>query len=122
MGVMTASVFLTFVYALFKSYEPVKGLGSVYQQFELAFGATATVFEYVARPGRAGSRAGVERAPSLFAEKRGIRSRKLWIRSEIAYPARHFLRRAGRRGHRDCWVERSGQDHAGESLAAIFTL
>ncbi len=46
-GVMTAPVFLTFVYALFKSYEPVKGLGTVYQQFELAFGATAKVFEYI---------------------------------------------------------------------------
>ena len=51
MGVITAPVFVTFVYALFKSYEPVKGLGSVYQQFELAFGATATVFEYIGRPG-----------------------------------------------------------------------
>ncbi len=51
MGVITAPVFITFVYALFKSYEPVKGLGSVYQQFELAFGATATVFEYIGRPG-----------------------------------------------------------------------
>jgi subfamily B ATP-binding cassette protein MsbA len=46
-GVMSAPIFLTFVYALFKSYEPVKGLGTVYQQFELAFGATAKVFEYI---------------------------------------------------------------------------
>jgi ATP-binding cassette, subfamily B, bacterial MsbA len=48
MGAMTAGIFVTFVYALFKSYEPVKGLGVVYQQFELAFGATAKVFEYMA--------------------------------------------------------------------------
>jgi len=34
MGLMTAGIFVTFVYALFKSYEPVKGLGTVYQQFE----------------------------------------------------------------------------------------
>jgi ATP-binding cassette, subfamily B, bacterial MsbA len=47
MGVMTAGIFVTFVYALFKSYEPVKGLGTVYQQFEQAFGATAKVFEYI---------------------------------------------------------------------------
>ena len=46
-GAMTAGIFITFVYALFKSYEPVKGLGTVYQQFELAFGATAKVFEYI---------------------------------------------------------------------------
>jgi ATP-binding cassette, subfamily B, bacterial MsbA len=48
-GDMTAPIFLTFVYALFKSYEPVKGLGTVYQQFELAFGATGKVFEYIGR-------------------------------------------------------------------------
>ena len=47
-GAMTAGIFVTFVYALFKSYEPVKGLGTVYQQFEQAFGATARVFEYLA--------------------------------------------------------------------------
>ena len=46
-GMMTAGIFVTFVYALFKSYEPVKGLGTVYQQFEQAFGATAKVFEYI---------------------------------------------------------------------------
>jgi subfamily B ATP-binding cassette protein MsbA len=45
---MKEGAFFTFIYALFKSYEPVKGLGTVYQQFELAFGATAKVFEYVA--------------------------------------------------------------------------
>jgi len=48
MGIMTAPIFLAFVYALFKSYEPVKGLGVVYQQFELALGATEKVFEYMA--------------------------------------------------------------------------
>jgi len=47
LGLMTAGTFVTFVYALFKSYEPVKGLGTVYQQFEQAFGATAKVFEYI---------------------------------------------------------------------------
>jgi len=47
MGLMTAGIFVTFVYALFKSYEPVKGLGTVYQQFEQAFGATEKVFEYI---------------------------------------------------------------------------
>ena len=48
-GAMTAGIFVTFIYALFKSYEPVKGLGTVYQQFELAFGATAKVFEEIQR-------------------------------------------------------------------------
>jgi subfamily B ATP-binding cassette protein MsbA len=42
--------FGTFIYALFKSYEPVKGLGVVYQQFEQAHGATTKVFEFLALP------------------------------------------------------------------------
>jgi subfamily B ATP-binding cassette protein MsbA len=46
-GVMTTGLFVTFVYALFKSYEPVKGLGTVYQQFEQAFGVSEKVFEYL---------------------------------------------------------------------------
>ena len=49
-GAMTEGIFVTFVYALLKSYEPVKGLGAVYQQFEQAFGATSKVFEYIALP------------------------------------------------------------------------
>jgi ATP-binding cassette, subfamily B, bacterial MsbA len=44
---MTVGVFFTFVYALFKAYEPIKGLGNVYQQFEQAHGATAKVFSFL---------------------------------------------------------------------------
>ena len=44
---MTIGLFVAFVYALFKSYEPVKRMGAVYQQFEQAQGATAQVFAYL---------------------------------------------------------------------------
>ena len=47
-GLMTTGTFFTFIYALFKAYEPVKGMGSVYQQFEQAHGATTQVFGYLA--------------------------------------------------------------------------
>ena len=47
-GVMTMGIFATFVYALFKAYEPVKGMGSVYQQFEQTHGATTQVFGFLA--------------------------------------------------------------------------
>jgi subfamily B ATP-binding cassette protein MsbA len=46
-GVMTTGIFVTFIYALLKAYEPVKGLGTVYQQFEQTFGVSAKVFEYL---------------------------------------------------------------------------
>jgi len=44
---MTVGRFFTFVYALFKSYEPIKRMGAVYQQFEQAQGATTQVFAYL---------------------------------------------------------------------------
>jgi subfamily B ATP-binding cassette protein MsbA len=44
---MTVGMFFAFVYALFKSYEPIKKLGAVYQQFEQAQGATTQVFAYL---------------------------------------------------------------------------
>ena len=47
-GVMTTGTFFTFVYALFKAYEPVKGMGGVYQQFEQTHGATTQVFGFLA--------------------------------------------------------------------------
>jgi subfamily B ATP-binding cassette protein MsbA len=47
LGVLTTGMFIAFVYALFKSYEPVKRIGAVYQQFEQAQGATTQVFAYL---------------------------------------------------------------------------
>jgi subfamily B ATP-binding cassette protein MsbA len=62
-GMMTVGTFVTFIYALFKSYEPVKGLGAVYQQFEQAHGATARVFEYLALPEEPSDERGVRVLP-----------------------------------------------------------
>lgn len=44
---LTLGLFVAFVYALFKSYEPVKRMGSIYQQFQQAQGATTQVFAYL---------------------------------------------------------------------------
>jgi ATP-binding cassette, subfamily B, bacterial MsbA len=44
---MTVPLFIAFVYALFKLYEPVKRIGNVYQQFQQAQGATKQVFAYL---------------------------------------------------------------------------
>jgi ATP-binding cassette, subfamily B, bacterial MsbA len=46
---MTVPLFIAFVYALFKSYEPIKRMGTVYQQFEQAQGASVQVFAYLDR-------------------------------------------------------------------------
>jgi subfamily B ATP-binding cassette protein MsbA len=47
LNLMTTGMFIAFVYALFKSYEPVKRIGAVYQQFQQAQGATAQVLAYL---------------------------------------------------------------------------
>jgi len=44
---MTPGLFMTFVFALFKTYEPIKRMGAVYQQFQQAQGASAQVFAYL---------------------------------------------------------------------------
>ena len=46
-GVMTLGTFATFIYALIRAYEPVKGMGGVYQQFEQTHGGTKQVFEFL---------------------------------------------------------------------------
>jgi ATP-binding cassette, subfamily B, bacterial MsbA len=47
---LTLGLFVAFVYALFKSYEPVKRLGAVHQQFQQALGATVQVFNFLDLP------------------------------------------------------------------------
>lgn len=47
---MTSGTFYAFLFALFKSYEPIKRMGSVYQQFQQAEGATIQVFEFLDLP------------------------------------------------------------------------
>jgi ATP-binding cassette, subfamily B, bacterial MsbA len=42
--------FFAFLYAMFNAYMPVKRIGSVYQQFQAAQGASAQVFAYLDRP------------------------------------------------------------------------
>ncbi|HJY85975.1 MAG TPA: ABC transporter ATP-binding protein [Candidatus Acidoferrales bacterium] len=45
--VMTTGTFVTFMYALFKVYEPVKRMGIIYQQFQQALGASTEVFTFL---------------------------------------------------------------------------
>ncbi len=45
---MTEGMFVTFVYALFSAYVPIKRIGYVYQQFQMAEGAGRQVFAFLA--------------------------------------------------------------------------
>jgi len=46
-GHMTSGGFVAFVFALFNAYTPLKRMGSVYQQFQVAEGATTQVFAFL---------------------------------------------------------------------------
>jgi subfamily B ATP-binding cassette protein MsbA len=46
-GALTTPAFFAFAYAMFRAYEPVKGLGSVYQHLQEAHGATGQVFAFL---------------------------------------------------------------------------
>jgi subfamily B ATP-binding cassette protein MsbA len=46
-GAMTIGTFMAFIYALFKSYEPIKRLGGLYQQFQMGMGASTQVFSFL---------------------------------------------------------------------------
>src|SRR5581483_6921339 len=44
-NLMTTGMFVSFIYALFKTYEPVKRLSGINNSFQQAIGASAKVFE-----------------------------------------------------------------------------
>jgi len=57
-GLMTPGIFMAFLFAMFNAYMPLKRIGQVYQQFQLAQGASTQVFAYLDRQkSRANSRA-----------------------------------------------------------------
>jgi subfamily B ATP-binding cassette protein MsbA len=47
---MTPGMFLSFLYAMFNAYMPLKRIGQVYQQFQFAQGASTQVFAYLDQP------------------------------------------------------------------------
>src|SRR5256886_1262691 len=48
-GLMTPGIFIAFLFAMFNAYMPLKRIGQVYQQFQLAQGASTQVFGYLDR-------------------------------------------------------------------------
>lgn len=65
---MTLGLFFAFVYTLFKSYEPTKRIGAIYQQFQQARGATTQVFAYLNLPEENLEDRSARRLPSFSGE------------------------------------------------------
>ncbi len=78
-GRMTIGAFGAFTFALFKAYEPIKRIGTVYQLFLQAIGISTQVFAFIDLPRRNHRGAGSQSAAASF-EVRRVRSRELRLR------------------------------------------
>jgi ATP-binding cassette, subfamily B, bacterial MsbA len=64
-GKMTTGIFFAFIFALFRAYEPVKRLGSIYQLFLQAVGISAQVFAFIDLPEEVLEKPGAKSLPRL---------------------------------------------------------
>jgi subfamily B ATP-binding cassette protein MsbA len=62
-GRMSVGLFVSFAYALFKAYEPIKRLGNVYQLFLQAAGVSQQVFAFIDLPCESMELAGAKQLP-----------------------------------------------------------
>jgi subfamily B ATP-binding cassette protein MsbA len=67
-GLMTPGIFLSFLFAMFNAYMPLKRIGQVYQQFQLAQGASIQVFAYLDQPEEQSQRPGARNLPPFAGE------------------------------------------------------
>jgi subfamily B ATP-binding cassette protein MsbA len=67
-GVMTLGAFFTFIFALLKAYTPLKRIGTVYQQFQAAQGASIQVFAYLDLPEEQADQPGAKILPPFSKE------------------------------------------------------
>jgi subfamily B ATP-binding cassette protein MsbA len=65
---MTTGQFMTFIFALFNAYAPVKRIGAAYQQFQQARGASTQVFKFLALEEEMAERPGARALP-LFSRR-----------------------------------------------------
>ncbi len=66
--VMTGGMVVSFIYALFSAYTPIKRMGSLYQQFQLAAGASTQVLGYLALEEEAAEKPGAPILPQFSRE------------------------------------------------------
>jgi subfamily B ATP-binding cassette protein MsbA len=67
-GLMTPGIFIAFLFAMFNAYMPLKRIGQVYQQFQLAQGASAQVFAYLDREEEQSEQPGAKSLPPFSRE------------------------------------------------------
>lgn len=68
LGLMTSGMVVSFIYALFNSYTPIKRIGSLYHQFQLAAGASVQVMGFLALEEEAPEKQGAVPLPRFSKE------------------------------------------------------
>ena len=115
----TTGGFIGFLYALLKSYEPVKRLTGVSNSYQQALGASEQVFHYLDSEPEMVDKPGAISSASLRARD-CLRTRGVRLRGRRPPAARHqpadWQRRSGGAGG----LQRGGQDHPGQPDSALL--
>ena len=121
-GFFTEGVFLAFIIAVFKLYEPVRKFGIFNNNFQQALGASSAIFDFLDAQDDVREKPGAQKLPPFH---RGIRFEHVYFsygqaRRRSRCAARHQSGgNAGRSGGH-CRLQRLRQDHAGASAAALL--
>ena len=94
-GIMTLGAFFTFIFALLKAYTPLKRIGTVYQQFQAAQGASTQVFAYLDLDEEHTEQPGAKTLPP-FSQRSRVRRRQLLLRRRVTTFCKTFACRAQR--------------------------
>ncbi len=120
--VFTEGVFLAFIVAVFKLYEPVRKFAQFNNNFQQALGASSAIFEFLDAADDVTEKPGAITMPPFH---QGIRFEHVYFSYRDEEDHREVLhdinlRRCARRGGGDCRIKRIGQDDAGASAAALL--
>ena len=121
-GFFTEGVFLAFIIAVFKLYEPVRKFGQFNNNFQQALGASEQIFNFMDSRDDVREKAGAANAAAV-PSRHTLRARLLWLcpaGRRARGVARHQPRHQPGRGSRHCRLQRIGQDHAGDLLPRFF--
>ena len=118
----TEGVFLAFIVAVFKLYEPVRKFAQFNNNFQQALGASSAIFDFLDAADDVTEKPGAVTMPPFH---QGIRFEHVYFSYRDEEDHREVLHdinlevSAGRGGG-DCRLKRIGQDHAGASAAALL--
>jgi ABC-type multidrug transport system fused ATPase/permease subunit len=120
-GWMTPGIFVAFIIAVFKLYDPVRKFALFHNSFQQALGASSEIFKFMDVKDEV--RESLTRSRSAVLEEDCLRQRQLLLRLG-QWPARgassHHSGRESRRNSRAGGLQRIWQEHAGLACPTVF--